>query len=156
MTLSTAAAVESVRRSLARLSCSDHHHQFENSKRFCAFAPRLQLTIDQLLLPSPSPESLPASAQTALRGIAVDLEGAAETVSAYVGKCKIYVLINCKSLLASIQERTAAIGGWLALLESAIHDNPELRKKIADLSRDMKQAKFIVQLQLQFHSLLHK
>ncbi|XP_030537394.2 U-box domain-containing protein 43-like isoform X1 [Rhodamnia argentea] len=144
MTLSAAAAVESVRRSLARLSSSDHNHQFENSKRFCAFVPRLQLLIDQLLLPSPSPENLPASVQTSLRGIAVDLESAAETVLAYVSKSKVFVLINCKSLLASIQQRTAAIGGWLALLESAIHENPDLKKKIADLSRDMKQAEFIV------------
>ncbi|KAF8018811.1 hypothetical protein BT93_H3647 [Corymbia citriodora subsp. variegata] len=145
MTLSATAAVESVRRSLARLSSSDHHHQFENSKRFCAFVPRLQLLVDQLLLPpSPSPENLPTSVQTALRGIAVDLESAAETVSAYVSKSKIFVLIKCKSLLTSIQERTAAIGGWLALLESAVHENPDLRKKIADLSRDMKQAEFIV------------
>ncbi|KAI6686939.1 hypothetical protein NL676_032852 [Syzygium grande] len=142
----TADAVESVRRSLARLNSSDRHHQFENSKRFCAFAQRLQLLVDQLLLlrSPPSPEDLPASEQTALRGLAVDLESAAETVSAYVSKSKIFVLINCKSLLASIQERTAAIAGWLALLESAIHENPDLRKKIADLSRDMKQAIFIV------------
>lgn len=153
----TADAVESVRRSLARLNSSDRHHQFENSKRFCAFAQRLQLLVDQLLLlrSPPSPEDLPASEQTALRGIAVDLEGAAETVSAYVSKSKIFVLINCKSLLASIQERTAAIAGWLALLESAIHENPDLRKKIADLSRDMKQAIFIVRPRFQYHSLLH-
>lgn len=148
MTLSSAAAAaaDSVRSSLARLSSLDHHHQFENSKRFCAFVPRLQLVVDQLLLlfPSPSPEDLPASVQTGLRGIAVDLGGAAETVSAYVSKSKIYVLITCNSLQASIQEQTEAIGGWLALLESAVHENPDLRKKVADLSRDMKQAKFIV------------
>lgn len=37
-----------------------------------------------------------------------------------------------------------AISRWLTLLESAMAELPDLRKKIADLSTDMKQANFKV------------
>lgn len=82
--------------------------------------------------------------QTALKGIAGDLARAAETMSVYRKRSKIFVLINCLSLSASLQECTLAIGGWLALIEPSLHDQPEFRKKIADLSLDMKQAHFSV------------
>lgn len=63
----------------------------------------------------------------------------------YRKKSKIFVLINCKFFATSLQEHTAAIGSWLALIESSLSDDlPDLRKKTADLSRDMKQAHFTV------------
>ena len=137
------AAVDSIRRSLSNL-CSpppDPRRPFENPRRFSAFARRLQPALDQLLLSLPEP---PPPVQTALKGIAGDLSKAAETVSLYENASKIFVLINCKTLCSALQERTAAIAGWLALLDSALHDFPELRKKVSDLFRDMKHAQFTV------------
>lgn len=65
-------------------------------------------------------------------------------MSFYRERCKIYVLINCRSLCSSLHDRTAGIGGWLALLETGLHAFPDLRQKVSDLSRDMKQAHFTV------------
>lgn len=146
---STSAAVESIKRSLSELcvSADEHRFSFENPRRFSAFANRLQvLLIHQLLGSVVSPDSLPAAATTALKGIAADLSTAAETASLYAKRSKIFVLVHCQSLRESLQKHTLAIAAWLALLDSALADLPDLRKKIADLSRDMKQAQFIVPL----------
>lgn len=63
----------------------------------------------------------------------------------YRKKSKIFVLINCKTFAASLQEHSTAIGSWMALIESSLRDDhPDLRKKTADLARDMKQAHFTV------------
>ncbi|KAI4305288.1 hypothetical protein L6164_028660 [Bauhinia variegata] len=141
-----ASALVSIERSFSKLWASPEDlHSFENPRRFFGFANRLQVVLNQLLLSEQSPpESLPVSVQTALKGIAGDLSKAAEIVSIYEKSSKIYVLINCKSLCASLQEHTVSIGGWLALLDSALQDNPDLRKKASDLCRDMKLAQFRV------------
>lgn len=147
----TEAAIDSIQRSLSELCVTDEHQRrfyFDNPRRFCSFASRLQVILQQLLRSSPSPESLPAAALTALKGIAADLTQAADTASLYLKRSKIFVLVNCRSLCDTLQERTLAIAAWLALLDSAIHDLPDLRKKISDLSRDMKQVQFIVILSL--------
>uniref|UniRef100_A0A5B7C122 RING-type E3 ubiquitin transferase n=1 Tax=Davidia involucrata TaxID=16924 RepID=A0A5B7C122_DAVIN len=137
-------AVELIHRSLSEICAADDHcYSWEIPRRFSGYAKRLQLVLNQLLRSS-SPENLPPSVQTALKGIAGDLTKAVETTSVYRDKSKIFVLINCQSLCASLQERTTAIGGWLALLDSAVLDFPDLRKKVTDLSRDMKQAQFRV------------
>ncbi|KAF3958188.1 hypothetical protein CMV_016880 [Castanea mollissima] len=97
-----------------------------------------------LLCLSPSPESLAtaaAAALTALKGITADLSIATDAASLYSKRSKIFILINCRSLCDSLQERTSSIDNWLALLDSDLLD---LRKKIADLSRDMKQTQFTV------------
>lgn len=142
------AAVESIHRSLSDI-CSTDHDSFENSRQFSGFSHRLQLLLNLLLRSSSlQPEKLPVSIQTALKGISGDLSQAAETVSVYRKRSKIFVLINCQSLCAALQERTTAIAAWLALIESSLQtdDNhlPELRKKIADLAVDMKHARFRV------------
>ncbi|XP_031389228.1 U-box domain-containing protein 44-like isoform X2 [Punica granatum] len=161
MTSQAEAAAGSIRRSLDRLcsaaaSNNNHRHQFDNYRRFSDFAARLQLALDHLLRSSPA-ENLPASAQTALRGIASDLENAVEIASAYRERSKIFVLANCVSLATALQERTGAIGGWLALLDPALQGNPEIRKKVADLSRDMKQSHFTVtENEKRVHSTLQK
>lgn len=144
---SFSAAVDSINTSLSHLSSINDHHQSYSSnvqRRFSGFAQRLQLAVNQLLRSSPSPDGFPASVHTAVKGIAVDLAKAVETASVYRTRSKIFVLINCVTLCAELQERTLAIFRWLNLLESAIVDLPELRKKIADLSLDMKQANFTV------------
>ncbi|KAK4606073.1 hypothetical protein RGQ29_000375 [Quercus rubra] len=141
---SVSAAIDSIQQSLSEL-CPTGDHQprfyFDNPRRFCSFASRLQFILQQLLRSSPTPESLPAAALTALKGIAADLSVAADAASLYSKRSKIFVLVNCRSLCDSLQERTSAIANWLALLDS---DLPDLRKKIADLSRDMKQTQFTV------------
>ncbi|PON85464.1 Coatomer beta subunit [Trema orientale] len=146
---SFSAAVDSVNASLTYLcpSSDDDSHSHRNQsyssdvpRRFSGFAQRLRLAFNQLLRSSPSLDGFPPSVHTAVKGIAVDLAKAVETASVYRSRSKIFVLINCVSLCASLQERTLAIFRWLTLLESAIVDLPELRKKIADLSTDMKQA----------------
>ena len=148
------AAIDSIQQSLSEL-CPNKDHQprfyFDNPRRFCSFASRLQFILQQLLRSSPSPESLPAAALTALKGISADLSVAADAASLYSKRSKIFVLVNCRSLCDSLQERTSAIANWLALLDS---DLPDLRKKIADLSRDMKQTQFTVIFSLSFSRLL--
>ncbi|XP_057955140.1 U-box domain-containing protein 44-like [Malania oleifera] len=138
----TAPAVVSIRRSLSELCAADDHWHWENPRKFTGFAQRLQIVLNHFL--RSSPEVLPPSVQTALGGIAGDLEKAAETVLLYRNRSKIFVLINCKSLSAALQEKSIAIGGWLALLDAALQDHPDLRKKVADLSRDMKLTQFRV------------
>ncbi|GAY37845.1 hypothetical protein CUMW_032140 [Citrus unshiu] len=128
--LSMADAVDSIKRSLSDLTTTATDNKgigfFENPRRFSGYATRLQ--------------------NTALKGIAGDLAKANEIMSVYRNRSKIFVLINCLSLSAYLQERTLAIGSWLSLIDSSLHHHPypELRKKIADLSRDMKQAQFTV------------
>ncbi|KAL1370116.1 hypothetical protein HN51_000427 [Arachis hypogaea] len=141
---SPAPALHSIHASLSDLCAPppDPRRPFHNPRCFSAFARRLQIVLDQLLLLLPPTPPLPV--QTALKGIAGDLSKAAETVSLYENASKIFVLLNCKTLCSSLQEQTAAISGWLALLDSGIEEFPELRKKVSDLSRDMKLAQFRV------------
>ncbi|XP_059660878.1 U-box domain-containing protein 44-like isoform X3 [Cornus florida] len=141
---STLPAVESINRSLSEICSADEScYSWENPRRFSGYAKRLQLVLNQLLR-FLSPDNLPPSVQTSLKGIAGDLTEVVEALSVYRNKSKIFVLINCQSLRASLQQRTIAIGGWMALLESSLHDIPDLRKKVADLSKDMKQIQFRV------------
>lgn len=126
---SVSAAIDSIQQSLSELCPTDDHQPrfyFDNPRRFCSFASRLQFILQQLLRSSPSPESLPAAALTALKGIAADLSVAADAASLYSKRSKIFVLVNCRSLCDTLQERTSAIANWLALLDS---DLPDLRKK---------------------------
>ncbi|XP_054799637.1 U-box domain-containing protein 44-like isoform X2 [Prosopis cineraria] len=141
-----ASAVQSIHRLLTDLCDHEHHYSFENPRRFSGLARRLHLVVNQLLLSvqSPSLETLPSSVQTALKGVSGDLSKAAEVVSVYEKSSKIFVLINCKSLCSSLLEHTFSIGGWLALLDEALQDHPDLQKKASDLSRDMKLAQFRV------------
>lgn len=139
----TAPAVDSIINSLSEFYVSDDNFAWENPRRFSTYANRLQLVLSQFLRSS-SPEDLSPSIQTALRGISGDLSEAVDTVSVYRNRSKIFVLINCQSLCASLQKHTVAIGGWLALLESAQPEGSDLRKKVADLSQDMKLAQFRV------------
>ncbi|CAN1282275.1 U-box domain-containing protein 43 [Linum perenne] len=141
------AAVDSIHRSLSELcSTSPDQESFENSRQFTGYAHRLHLIFNQLLRSTASLEELPASVETGLRGISGDLSDAAETVSVYRKRSKIFVLVNCQSLCVSLLERTVAIGTWLELIESSLVDDfvADLRKKTFDLSQDMKQAKFRV------------
>ena len=145
---SFSAAVDSINASLLYI-CSDDNNRHQNyssdvPRRFSGFAHRLQLAVNHLLRSSPSFDGFPPSGQTAVKGIAVELAKAVETVSVYRTRSKIFVLINCVSLCSSLQERTLAIFRWLSLLDSALVDLPELRKKFADLAIDMKQANFKV------------
>ncbi|KAG8495078.1 hypothetical protein CXB51_013235 [Gossypium anomalum] len=138
-----AAAAESIHRSLAELSSSSSSDSFDNSRRFTAFASRLHLLLNHHYFLNS--DSLSPALQTALKGIASDLSKAVLTVSVYRKRSKIFVLINCKSLSASLQQHSSAIASWLALIESSLSDNlPDLRKKTSDLSRDMKLSHFAV------------
>ena len=148
----TAPAVESILHSLSELCVSGDNFAWENPRRFSAYANRLQLDLNQFLRLS-SPEALSTSIQTALRGLSGDLSKAVEVVSVYRNRSKIFVLINCQSLCTSLQKHTVAIGGWLALLESAMPEGSDSRKKVADLSQDMKQAEFRVSPSLKSLSL---
>ncbi|KAF3454256.1 hypothetical protein FNV43_RR04703 [Rhamnella rubrinervis] len=154
--LSVSDAVDSIQSSLSHLSISDHNHN-HHLHHFSAFAHRLQLALNHLLRSSPSPNDFPPSVHTALKGIAADLIKALDTLSVYRSRSKIFVLINCPSLCASLQEHTLAISRWLTLLDSALLDVPDLRKKFADLSRDMKQARFqVTENEERVHSMLQK
>ncbi|XP_074295015.1 U-box domain-containing protein 44-like isoform X2 [Silene latifolia] len=114
---------------------------YDAPRRFLSYARRLHLLINHNLL---SEISSTASIATALKGISVDLAKAVETVSLYREKSKIYVLINCRTMCCALQDRTASIGGWLALLETGVCMSSDLKKKVSDLSRDMKLAQFNV------------
>lgn len=142
----TLSAVDSIQASLSEICAADDDHSYcwENHRRFSGYAKRLRSVLNQLLRSSSSPENLPPSVQTSLKGTSADLTKAAETLSVYRNKSKIFVLINCQSLSSSLQDRTVAIGGWLSLLDSALPEISDLRKKVSDLSRDMKQAQFRV------------
>lgn len=137
---------DSILRSLSDiLSDDDRCYSSENPRKFSGYAKRLQTVLNQLLRSSPAAEDLPASVQTSLRGIDGDLKKAAETMAVYGKKSKIYVLIYCDKLCESLREVCVAVGGWLALLDTAVVEIvPELHKKIVDLSTDMKQAQFKV------------
>ncbi|KAH9609727.1 hypothetical protein KSS87_012717 [Heliosperma pusillum] len=114
---------------------------YDAPRRFLSYARRLHLLINNHLL---GEISSMAPIATALTGISVDLAKAVETMSFYREKSKIYVLINCRTMCTALQDRTASIGGWLALLETGVCMSSELRKKVSDLSRDMKLAQFNV------------
>ena len=134
---------ESINRLLAELCVSNDCIPWDAPRRFTGYAGRLRLLVDHLhRLPAEVSES--PSVLTALKGIAGDLAKAAETVSVYRERSKIYVLVNCRSLCSALQDRTVGIGGWLALLETGLSGHADLRKKVADLSREMKQAQFKV------------
>ncbi|KAK8596234.1 hypothetical protein V6N13_000880 [Hibiscus sabdariffa] len=137
------AAAESIHRSLSELTSYSYSDSFDSPRRFTAFASRLQFVLNHHhFLGS---DSLPPALQTALKGIASDLSKAVETVSSYRQRSKIFVLINCKSLSSSLQQHSTATASWLALIESSLSDDlPDLRKKISDLSLDMKQSRFTV------------
>ncbi|XP_068644172.1 U-box domain-containing protein 43-like [Aristolochia californica] len=135
-------AVDLINRSLVEISSSFENCSFDIPKRFSSYATRLHLLLNQFvrsLQVNPSP-----AVHTAFKGIASDLTLSDESLSVYRQKSKIYVLINCVSLSKSLQERTVAIGRWLALLDSELVGNSDLRKKIEDLSKDMKQSEFKV------------
>ncbi|KAK8601678.1 hypothetical protein V6N12_051507 [Hibiscus sabdariffa] len=137
------AAAESIHRSLSEATSYSSSDSFDNPRRFTAFASRLQFVLNHHHFLHP--DSLPPALQTALKGIASDLSKAVETVSSYRQRSKIFVLINCKSLSSSLQQHSSAIASWLALIESSLSDGlPDLRKKISDLSLDMKQSHFTV------------
>ncbi|KAK6927115.1 U-box domain [Dillenia turbinata] len=143
----TSVVIESINRLLSEICTWDENsYSFENPRQFSDYAKRLQLVLNQFLGSSSSENSNfpPQSALTALRGLSGDLKKSVETVSVYKNKSKIYILINCISLCSSLQEHAVAISGWLALIESTLEDDPDLRKKFADLSRDMSQAEFKV------------
>lgn len=134
---------ETINRQLEDLCSSDDSIPWDTPRRFTSYAGRLHRIICNLLRLPPEILSSP-SVHTALKGISGDLAKAAETVSVYRERSKVYILINCRSLCSSLQDRTAGIGGWLALLETGLKDHPDVRKKVSDLSRDMKQAQFTV------------
>lgn len=139
-------AVDAIHRAFSDILVpDDHQYAWENARRFAGYAKRLQLLVNQLHRSS-APENLAPPVQTALKGISADLTRVAESLSVYKKKSKIFVLIKCRELSASLQERALAIGGWLALLHSAVHDDDlaDFQKKISDLSGDMKQAHFRV------------
>ncbi|KAK9734687.1 hypothetical protein RND81_04G157100 [Saponaria officinalis] len=126
---------------LSDLSSTDTF-PYDAPRRFVSYTRRLHLLINHhLRLLSPEVSSSP-SVLTALKGISGDLSKAVETVSLYRERSKIFVLINGRSMCSALQDRTAGIGGWLALLETGLSSSPELRKKVSDLSRDMKLAQF--------------
>ncbi|KAJ4970906.1 hypothetical protein NE237_004005 [Protea cynaroides] len=135
-------AVELIHRSLFAICLPDESYCWDNARRFSGYAKRLQLVINQFL--RLSPDNCSPSLQNVLKGIAGELMKAEETLSAYRHRSKIYVLINCRTLCAALQECSVSIGGWLALLDSTLQDNTDLHKKTADLSRDMKQPQFRV------------
>lgn len=143
--LSTAEAVESIKRSLSDLNNKINNQDFfENPCRFCGYVLLLQLLLNTLIRTFFSPYARPPSVQTYLKGIAGDLAEALETVLVYWNKSKFFVLIDYISLSDTLQECTTATGAWLALTETSLHHHPELRQKIAYLSRDMKETFFKV------------
>ncbi|XP_050368204.1 U-box domain-containing protein 44-like [Argentina anserina] len=142
---SASALLNSIHASLADLSAPHYQNSpFDLPRRFSAFAHRLHLALTHLARSSTSSlDSFPPAVLTALKGTASELAAAVKTMSFY-SKGKIFVLIRCLSLCKSLNENAAAVSGWLALLDSAVGDLPDLRKKIADLSTDMEQAQFKV------------
>ncbi|KAL6195426.1 hypothetical protein ACLB2K_031045 [Fragaria x ananassa] len=141
---SAALLQDSIHTSLADLSAPHYTNSpFDLPRRFSAFAHRLRLALTHLARSTSSLDSFPPSVLTSLKGIAAELPAALKTMSFY-SKGKIFVLIHCLSLCKSLNETTAAVSGWLPLLYSAVDDLPDLHKKIADLSRDMKQVQFEV------------
>lgn len=148
----TPSPAETINRILEQLCTSDDVIPWETPRRFTVYAGRLHRIIVNLSRLPPEILYSP-TVHTALKGISGDIVKAAETVSVYRGRSKIYVLMNCRSLCCSLQDRTVGIGGWLALLETGLSGFPDVRKKVSDLSRDMKQAQFTVLIFL-FLSLL--
>ncbi|KAJ8437943.1 hypothetical protein Cgig2_031459 [Carnegiea gigantea] len=96
---------ESINRLLAELCVSDDCIPWDAPRRFVGYGGRLRLLMDHLHR-LPAEVSASPSVQTALKGIVVDLAKAAETVSVYRERSKIYVLINCRSLCSALQDRT--------------------------------------------------
>lgn len=139
----TPSPAETINRILEQLCTSDDVIPWETPRRFTVYAGRLHRIIVNLSRLPPEILYSP-TVHTALKGISGDIVKAAETVSVYRGRSKIYVLMNCRSLCCSLQDRTVGIGGWLALLETGLSGFPDVRKKVSDLSRDMKQAQFTV------------
>lgn len=142
---SPAAALDAVTSTLSEILGSagggEDDFPWDPPRRFACFARRLQLIAQHLARSLSPPDILSSSpaVHTALRGISADLDAARAALSAY-RRNRIYVLINCKPLCSSLRDRAASIASWLALLDSPLSSLPDLRKKAADLSRDMQQA----------------
>ncbi|KAL9235373.1 hypothetical protein vseg_010135 [Gypsophila vaccaria] len=117
---------------------------YDAPRRFVSHTRRLHNLINHHLRRLSDEVSSSPTVVTALKGISGDLAKAVETVSLYRERSKIFVMINSRSMCSALQDRTAGIAGWLALLETAVSASPELRKKVSDLSRDMKLAQFNV------------
>ncbi|XP_029120615.1 U-box domain-containing protein 43 isoform X2 [Elaeis guineensis] len=141
---SPAAALDSVTRTLSeilgRAGGGGDDFLWDPPRRFASFAQRLQLVAHHLSRSPPEILSASPAVHTALRGVAGDLEASCAAFSTYRSRCRIYVLINCKPLCSSLRDRVSSIASWLALLDSPLSPIPDLRKKAADLSRDMQQA----------------
>ncbi|KAL5995568.1 hypothetical protein ACLOJK_025632 [Asimina triloba] len=138
------AVVDSINRSLSSiLPPSGDDYPWDPPRRFASYAKRLHLILNQCVRSS-SPETATPSLHTAFKGIDGELKQATNALSAYKSRSRIFVLMHCQTLCASLQERSAAIAAWLALLESALLSNPDLHKKTADLARDMQHAQFKV------------
>lgn len=139
-------AAESVDRALSDICGPDDDSggnlPWDPPRRFHGYAQRLRLLLSQLLRSSPPQDLSARSVHTAFRGMAADLAKAAEAFSAYHSKSRIYVLIHCKPLCSTLQDRATSVGAWLALLLDTPlpFSNPDIRKKAADLSLDMQQA----------------
>ncbi|XP_077233076.1 U-box domain-containing protein 43-like [Tasmannia lanceolata] len=137
------AAVESINSAISEIcGPSEDYYSWESPRRFSGYIKRLHHLLKQLL--GSSPQNPPPSVHTALKGIAGDLTKSGEILSDYRTKSRIYVLIHCHSLCASLEERTVAIGAWLSLLDSSLLHNSDLRKKVSDLSTDMQLSQFRV------------
>lgn len=134
------AVLGSITRLLSQISESDLDppSQPDPPRIFTRFAARLHVITHQLAPHSDLLSSSPA-ASTALRGLAGDLETSLRTLRNYK-KAPIFILINCKPLCSSLQTQTKSIASWLALLDSTISSLPDLRKKVADLELDMRNA----------------
>lgn len=145
---SPAAALDSITRTLSEIlgpaGVGEDDFPWDPPRRFASFAQRLQLVAHHLARSPPDLLSSSPAVHTALRGVAGDLEASRAALSTYRSRCQIYVLINCKPLCSSLRDRVASIASWLALLDSPFSPIPDLRKKVADLSRDMQQADFRV------------
>ncbi|PKA51893.1 U-box domain-containing protein 44 [Apostasia shenzhenica] len=133
-----AAALDSIVLTLAEIcAAEDDDYAWDPPRRFTSCARRLQLLAQQLatLADLSSPAAI-----TALRGISGELEASRAALSAYRRPSRILVLINCLPLCASIRSHASAIASSLALIDPALSTLPDLRKKAADLSRDLLQS----------------
>ncbi|KAL2936640.1 U-box domain-containing protein 43 [Bienertia sinuspersici] len=134
--------LETLNRQLELIVNSNDTIPWDPARRFTSYAGNLHRITDNLLRLQNELILSSPSVNTAIKGISVDLAKAYDTVVVYKERSKIFVLINGRSLCKSLHDRTVAIAGWLALLESGLHGFPDLRKKVYDLSRDMKQPHF--------------
>ncbi|WOL18652.1 U-box domain-containing protein 44-like [Canna indica] len=135
------AALDSITRSLTEICSGDvgggGEYRWEPPRRFTDFARRLEAVVHRL---ARAPELLSSPAvRTALGGLAADLDAARTTLSSYRSRSPIYVLIHCVPLSDALRGRATSIAAWLALLDAPFATLPDLKKRAADLSRDMDQ-----------------